>query len=109
MEGTFDGNYLWYLLRVFCYLGAIVVFIVLIRKFVLQRLYPGNFMNREQGEEVFLKQRLSLGNKGQLVVVECRNRVLLLGVTENNVNLLGDFPVQDKTGGISRAGVEDHV
>ncbi len=83
-------NYFWEMFKMFLALGAVVALLVLLGKYLPRWLRSSKyFPPREQFFQI--TQRVNLGSRKQLVLVENDDTKLLLGVTDNKISLLKDM------------------
>ncbi len=92
MNGIETSSYIWDLFRVLFALGAVVVLIILFRRYGEKFLLGKGGLNEKSGGELEIKQRIPMGVKKQLVVAKMRDEVLLLAVNDGDISLLKSFP-----------------
>lgn len=90
MTGIDTGSVLWEMAKVGLALGLVIVIIILLARFIPRLLRTSKYFKTDTDMFV-IRQRVSLGLKKELIIVEKENIKLLLGVTEQNINLLKDL------------------
>ncbi|MFO8032374.1 MAG: flagellar biosynthetic protein FliO [Desulfohalobiaceae bacterium] len=70
--------------------------LILLGFYLLKRFGPRAGLRFAAGEQIKLLGQVSLGPKRQLVLVRFLNRLLLLGVTETNIQLLAEADDEQK-------------
>ncbi len=87
-------NYFWETLKMFLALGTVIALLILLGRFLPRWLRSSKyFPPREQSFQV--TQRVNLGARKQLILVENEELKLLLGLTDNNISLLKDMSDPD--------------
>lgn len=90
-EESLGSQYIWNVLKVFLYLGAVLFLLYILRNTLNRWRIPEAMKGGDKGP-LRVKQRIPLGVKKQLIIAEYRDSTLLLGVTEHQINLLQSFP-----------------
>lgn len=86
--GNFYITVISYLLVVFLIIGGFVFF----RKYLLKRL--GGVKN---GTHMKIIDRLIISQDKQIVLIEMRNRMLVVGITQQRMETLADFDKPEKS------------
>lgn len=89
-----DSSFMNVTLELFLYLGAIVVLIVLILVF-FKRIIPGSH-RLFQSKVVEVLGRTYLAPKQGLFLVKLADRILVLGVTGNSINVLSEITEEEE-------------
>ena len=83
-------NYGWEVSKIIFYL-IIVITIIYILAHYLKKLY----LRPNSGENMEVLEQLYLDSKKSLKLVKINNKIMLLGVSENNIELLAEWPEAD--------------
>ncbi len=91
MNPTNNMNYTWEIMKVFFYLGVVILLIYLLTHFLRK------FKNysRQQGSLIQIVERNFLTQDAQVVIIEVSDKYYLLGVTGEKVTLLDTFTELD--------------
>jgi len=93
MIGEEHGELLWDIIRVLFALSAVIILILLTRRFLNRILYHKSPVTGKGNGGLIIKQRVQIGEKKQLLVAEFEDQVLLLAVSEEGITLLKENPL----------------
>ncbi|MFW5984683.1 MAG: FliO/MopB family protein [Halanaerobiaceae bacterium] len=75
-----------------------ILFYILVIAVILYfagKILRGKFFGQQSGKHVGLIEQLYLGPKRNLSLIKVKNKVILLGVTANNISKLKEWDEQD--------------
>jgi len=74
--------------------GQLIINLCFVILLIVGYFYLVNYINKRKykgGKQIELLETLALSNKEKIILVKAREKTLLIGITQNQVNLLTDF------------------
>ena len=85
-----DYNYFIYVVKIIFYLLLVVGII-----YLAARIYKNNFLQQKNGRHISTIESFYLGAKKQISLVKVNDRIYLLGMTDENIELLDKWQEND--------------
>ena len=87
MDSASTFNYSWEIIKMFFYLGVVILLIYLITKF----LRKSRHSFREQGKLLKVIDRGFLTQHAQIALVQMKDQYYLLGITQEKITVIDTF------------------
>lgn len=91
MDSANTLNYSWEIVKIFFYLGVVILLIYLVTR--LLRKYRNYF--KEQGTLLKVIDRGFLTQRAQIALVQMRDQYYLLGITEDKITVIDTFKLSE--------------